>query len=256
MQLEFLGTRGSMPVSGKQYSEFGGATACVRILSGNQEIYIDGGTGIVDAVTEPDTEITIFLTHMHLDHVLGLPFFKAFMESGRKINIYGKTRKNKSVEESLDELFRPPFWPVRLSGYPAAIKIFDLPEQVKLGDVAVTNMDSQHPGGSTIFKFEEPGATFVYVTDYEHGAKDAELTDFARGASLLVYDGQYSAEEYDKHKGFGHSTPDKGLEIAKAAGIEKMCITHHNPAHSDESMRDIEKKAGVHFLRCGETVEL
>ena len=100
------------------------------------------------------------------------------------------------------------------------------------------------------------GHLTFYVTDYEHGARDEELIAFATGASFLVYDGQYSEDEYDRHKGFGHSTPAKGLEIARRAGIDKMCITHHNPDHDDESMREIEAKAGVHFLRCGESIEL
>ena len=150
-ELTVLGARGSMPANGKNFAVYGGATSCYRILAANEEIYLDAGNGIVSAKTEPDTRITILLTHMHLDHIIGLPFFGALSQKNRRIDIYAKNRSGLSVNEALDRLISPPFWPLKVGQYPANVIFHDLPEDTFfLGAVQVEMMEGTHPLGSTI----------------------------------------------------------------------------------------------------------
>ncbi len=253
MRLEFLGTRGSTPISGQGYAMFGGATACVRVISGNEEIYLDAGTGIVSARPEKDTNISVLFSHMHLDHIEGLPFFSALGQKGRSIRLYGKRREGASVADILDSIFTPPFWPVGLSDYPADITVSDLPRTLTIGNVKITHMESDHPGGSTIYRLDEGNSSFVYATDFEHGKHTKDLIEFSKGASLIAYDGQYDEDEYDDYRGFGHSTASVGKDIAWRAGAKKVCIIHHSPAHNDEALLKMERAAGIHFVRCGES---
>lgn len=256
MELEFLGTRGSVPVSGKEYAMFGGATSCVRITSGSTAIFIDAGTGMVSAPLSSEKECTILLTHLHQDHLQGLPFFKPLSRHDRKTTIYAASRDGFSAAEAIDKLFSVPIWPLKLTEYPGAMEFKELPDRLQIGSLIITHMEGSHPGGSTIYKVTDGDRSFIYATDYEHGEKDEALEEFAKGASLFVYDGQYTEEEYLRCKGYGHSVPAAGKAIGTAAGAEKIYITHHNPAHSDELLLDMEKKYGVHFIRCGEKITL
>ena len=142
LKLTVLGARGSMPVEGEKFSKFGGATSCFRIQAGNEEIFLDAGSGIFNAKTETDSHVTILLTHMHLDHIVGLPFFSTLGEMGRPIDIYADKRAGLSPKEAIDRLISPPFWPIKIENYPAATKIHALPDKnFFIGDVQVDFID-------------------------------------------------------------------------------------------------------------------
>lgn len=243
MKLTFLGTRGSVPVAGKEYEKYGGATSCIRLLAGKEEIYLDAGSGIVRAVPEKDTNVTILFSHLHLDHVQGLPFFSALTQAGRPIMIYAEARSGLSGREAVDRLFSPPLWPVMISDYPADVRFLPLPDNLSLGEVQISTMSSCHPGGSTIYRLTYGGASVVYATDFEHvETKVKELIEFSEGADLLIYDGQYTQEEYERFKGYGHSMAFVGAQIASAAHVKKLVVTHHDPGHHDNWFAQMEKE--------------
>lgn len=267
-KLKVLGTRGSVPVEGKDFALYGGATSCYQVQAGNEEIYLDAGSGIFGAKPSPTSRITLLLSHMHLDHLVGLPFFSALGEKGRAIDIYSDKHEGLTVKEAIDRLISPPFWPIKLESYPACVKFHDL-STVKergaeffIGDVAVDFMDSNHPNGSTIYKLTQQGKSFVYATDFEHSPEScAALANFAKGCDLLMYDAQYTAQEYEACKGFGHSTVEFGLKVAAQAGVAKLLFVHHAPNRTDEALATIEQEisarhAGVSFAKIDEEIFL
>ena len=261
--LTVLGSRGSVPIDGKNFVRYGGSTSCYKILAGNEEIYLDAGSGIVQAVPQAETRITILLTHMHLDHIIGLPFFVALGQKNRPIDIFASERSGLSPQAALARLISPPFWPLKIEEYPANATFHDLPpESFKIGEVDVQWIDGTHPQGSTIFRLTFGGKSLVYATDFEHTPDGCEkLANFARDCDLLLYDAQYTADEYEIFRGFGHSTPDEGLKVAAAAQAKKILFVHHAPCRNDDELAALEKffaarNENVTFAKVGDEIFL
>ena len=235
--LRCFGARGSVPVSGREYNFYGGATSSYRIdLPDGNRIFLDGGSGLVDPraceYCSHDTTETVLLSHVHLDHVSGLPYLDSLKIAGHAIDIYVPDEHSATA---LMSLYAPPYWPLSLLDYPARVSISVVPEQINVGDCVITYMAGSHPGGCLVYRIEAYGHTIVYATDYEHdgGDMDRQLEAFCRGADVLLYDGAYTADEYELYRGYGHSTPDRGARIACDAGVERLIITHHAPDHDD-----------------------
>lgn len=259
MRIEILGARGSVPTEGIHMLEFGGATSCLMVQTDRQAIFLDAGSGMLNAPSVGDKEVFILLTHTHLDHLLGLPYFPLFWEK-RHIVLYVKARGGLSAKEQVERLISPPLWPVGLEQYTAQIECRDLELPLTLGDITVEGMESFHPGGSTIYKLTQGEKSFVYATDYEHTEKKCrQLVSLAAGTDLLMYDAQYTEEEYEKHRGFGHSTVEEGLKVFRESGAKRILFVHHNPHHTDEILRAREadlKCANAAFAREGDCIEL
>ena len=242
-EMTVLGTRGSMPVNGMDFMKYGGATSCYRILADNEEIYLDAGNGILAAEVKPDTRISILFTHMHLDHIIGLPFFVALGQKNRRVDIYAKSRAGLSVNAALDRLISPPFWPLKVGQYPADVVFRELPQKnFSIGAVAVDMLEGNHPLGSTIYRLNHCGKSIVYATDFEHSPDAcAALIRFAKDCDLLLYDAQYTEAEYEKCRGYGHSTPQFGLEVAAKANVGKILFVHHAPQRTDSELSRMEQ---------------
>ena len=259
MKITVLGARGSIPVAGEDFDDYGGATSCVMVEAEGNTLFLDAGTGIT-AAGKCSGNISILLTHPHLDHLHGLPFFPHMMEEGRRIDIYATVKNGLGAHDQVMRLISEPLWPCTPSDYPADIVFHDLTLPQVIDGIKVTGMESNHPGGSTIFRLEHQGESFVYATDYEHSdEKDTELTELCRGASLLFYDGQYTGEEYESKHGYGHSIPEKGIKIMEDAGVRILRIVHHDPLHTDDQLMALEneiKSENVKFARQGETIWL
>lgn len=262
INLTVLGTRGSVSVEGKNFSRYGGATSCYQVLAGKEEIYLDAGSGICSAKSAKDTHVTILLSHMHLDHVVGLPFFSTLVKAGRLIDIYSDKHEGLLPEETIDRLISPPFWPCKINDYPANVKIHLQPKQFSIGDVAVDTMYSNHPNESTIYRLTYQGKSLVYATDFEHTTKDCEaLAAFSKGCDLLLYDAQYTPEEYEHYKGYGHSTTEEGLKVADKAGVKRILFVHHAPWRTDDELINMEREianrhSNVSFAKIGDRFSL
>jgi len=226
--------------------EFGGHTACVEIRCGERLFIVDAGTGIAalgSALGEdvPDT-IDILFSHLHLDHVGGLPFFKPALTKERLVRTYCGNLDGDSAMDSLNKLFSPPLFPIRLSQFPARFEHvgFRAGETLTFDDGAAVETHSlNHPGGATGYRFRHGHRSVCYVSDLEHTEAwpDKALADFVRDADLMIYDGMFSEAEYPRCRGWGHSTWQKGVELAKAAGVKALAIFHLYPGHDDAFLR-------------------
>ena len=257
-ELTVLGARGSMATCGAAFLEYGGNTSCYMIRAGEETIFLDAGSGILSAPADFPRPPVILLSHLHLDHVMGLGMFPLLAQKGKRASLYVPFCEDAQAAcAQMDRVFCPPFWPLKLGELEAELRILPLPERFRVGEVLVTDMAGCHPGGCVVYRLDFAGKAIVYATDYEHGQADGALADFARNADLLLYDAQYEAAEYDRKKGFGHSTVETGLELMERADIGRMLLIHHSPESTDSVLRQREealRSERVSFAREGQRI--
>lgn len=257
MEVTFWGTRGSIPVSGSKYVEFGGNTPCLSIglESSTDTVIFDSGSGIrelgvrlIQTKATHSRVIHLFLTHAHWDHIQGFPFFApAFMPDFR-LNIHC-TKDAKSI---LERQMQTPFFPVGLDVMAAPRTFTHLQQRqvVTIAEATVRHIPLPHPQESTAFRIDEHGKSIVFATDTEHAPDhlNENLAELAQNADVLVYDAQYTTEEYRAGKqGWGHSTFSEAVKLARAANIQRLVLYSHDPGHDDEILRKIEAAAQEQF---------
>ena len=257
-----------MAVSGPRFAEFGGNTPCVEIRCGSRLVVVDAGTGLAafgEALGDhAPAEIDILLSHLHLDHVSGLPFFKPALFGQRLVRTHCGNLEGASAEEALNRLYSPPLFPVGLDQLPSRFEHagFRAGGTLRLADgFTVGTHPLPHPGGATGFRFDHRGRRVCYISDIEHTAPwpPKDLVRFIDGADLVIYDGMFSEAEYGTCVGWGHSTWQKGIALAKAGGAGELAIFHLHPSHDDEHLRRVEAAAkaempGAFVARDGQAV--
>jgi phosphoribosyl 1,2-cyclic phosphodiesterase len=245
---------------------FGGNTSCVEVRAGKAILVFDGGTGLrllgKKLLKEMPLTAHMFFSHVHWDHIQGFPFFEPAFVAGNVFYLYGGNNVSRTLEETLAGQMDHPNFPVHLSAMGATMRFRDLVEgeTVVIDDdgppVRVTNASGNHPQGVYAFRVEHGRKVFVYATDTEHyaGHVDAKLLDLARGADVLVYDAQYTPEEYagsagtgGPKTGWGHSTFEEGVRLAKASGAVRLVLFHHDPIQNDAAVREKETRAKALF---------
>jgi len=244
---------------------FGGNTSCVEIRAGKALLIFDGGTGLrllgKRLVREMPITAHIFFSHVHWDHIQGFPFFDPAFVKGNTFHLYGGNNVSRTLEETLAGQMDHPSFPVHLSDMAAAMKFYDLQEGQSLtiddgeGDkVTITTACGNHPNGVFAYRVEHHGRVATYCTDTEHYAVvDPKLLSLCKSADVMIYDSQYTPEEYagtggsGSKVGWGHSTFEAGAELAKAAGARKYVLFHHDPTQTDAHVREKEKRAKALF---------
>lgn len=262
MKVTFWGVRGSIPSPGPDTVEFGGNTSCVEVRAGDALIIFDGGTGLralgKKLVREMPITAHIFFSHVHWDHIQGFPFFDPAFVPGNSIYLYGGNNVSRTLEETLAGQMDHPSFPVHLSEMGAKMTFADLFEgqsvHLDAGDgteVVVTTARGNHPNGVWAFRVDHKDASVMYATDTEHYAiVDPKLARLAKGVDVLIYDAQYTPEEYagtagrgGPKLGWGHSTFAAAADLAKAADVKKLLLFHHDPMQSDAAVREKERRA-------------
>jgi phosphoribosyl 1,2-cyclic phosphodiesterase len=260
MQITFWGVRGSIPTPGPATVKIGGNTSCVEVRAGKAILIFDGGTGLrlLGKKLQKEMPLTayMFFSHVHWDHIQGFPFFEPAFVPGNVFHLYGGNNVSRTLEETLAGQMDHPNFPVHLGTMAAQMKFLDMAEGVPVdiddgegGKVRVTSAAGNHPQGVFAFRVEHHGKAIVYATDTEHyeGRIDQKLVDLSRGASALIYDSQYTPEEYGSKKGWGHSTFEEGAKIATLAGVGRLVLFHHDPTQSDAAVLDKETRARAVF---------
>ncbi|ADD67654.1 conserved hypothetical protein [Denitrovibrio acetiphilus DSM 12809] len=256
--LHLLGTRGTLPVAGQSFVKYGGNTTCLMAPIDNESCLVfDGGTGLSSLNNYKNfNEYHIFLSHLHWDHIVGMPVFKAFYNSSKRIHIYLENKVEMESTDILDVLFKPPFFPVPKSKLMGDIRIHlvDSGDQFRFGAISVHAANGNHPDGVLMHKIIFPDKKILFTSDFEHGTeKDDFLIEFARGCDYLIFDTTYTPEEYAgkcghmSKVGWGHSTFRHGIDFAKKAGVDNLILFHHNPEYNDIMLDEIGIRARREF---------
>lgn len=248
MKIKCWGTRGSVPVSGKEYNKFGGDTTCLEIRTKDDEIIIvDTGTGARSLgnqlIKEKRSRLNILFTHVHWDHVQGFPFFKPIYLPETKIRIFARPFSQMTVKEMIASLLMPPYFPVKLDDIKASIEYIPISEEsFTIGTMTIAPIFLNHPNYGLGYKFTEDGVSFVFITDNEltfahpggHGFED--YAAYCSGADLLMHDSEYTEEDYKFTKGWGHTIYKDALRLAAKAGVKQFGLIHHNQNRVDEAL--------------------
>ena len=261
MRIKFWGTRGTRPTPGKRTLRYGGNTTCIEVRDNEGNlIIIDSGSGIAELGTVlGQTEALhahLLITHTHLDHIQGFPFFVPAFVPGTHLAITGPAGSAKSLQAAFADQMDPAYFPVRLDHMPAEIEFIerDPGEMFEIAKMRITPFMLKHPIPTFGYRIDEGDTSFVFATDNElalfqqssNGEMD-DLVKWTHDADLLAHDAQYSREEYKAHSGYGHSTFEDALQLAQRAGVAQLAFFHHDPAHSDNDVDAlIEEALGNH----------
>ena len=256
--IKFWGVRGSNPTPDKNKIKYGGDTSCVEVrTSDNELIILDMGSGIrnlgakiLSDSSYPKT-IHILLSHFHWDHIMGFLYFSPFYDKSFTFNIYG-FNKHTSIKTFSDKILDPIFWPVSMDMLDAKINFFDLKNN-EINISSQTNVSYAnhiHPNSATSYRIETDGHSTVYTTDCEHPKSlNKNVIDIAKNADILIHDSHFSAGDLVNYKGWGHSSWQQAVEVAKSANVKRLFLFHYNPNYDDKMIADIEKTAKENFQK-------
>jgi phosphoribosyl 1,2-cyclic phosphodiesterase len=259
MELEFWGVRGTAPVSGRHVVKYGGNTPCAALRSSAGDLLvIDAGTGIkrlgerlMAESGKAEFKVDLLLTHFHLDHISGLPFFAPLYAPQAVIAFYSPAAP-KETEKYLGGLQMGRYFPVAFKETGSPKKFLKANEAgFSVGKFRISYCPLNHPQGSVAYRVEEGGRSVVFATDTEppeHGT-DERLAGFIRGAIYFICDATFTPEEYRVRQGWGHSTWLDGTNLARAAGVKNLVLSHFNPDHDDSQVTGMVRLARKEFRR-------
>ncbi|MFH1123179.1 MAG: MBL fold metallo-hydrolase [Pseudomonadota bacterium] len=253
MRVKFWGTRGSIPVPGKETIQYGGNTTCLEVtLQSGKIVVIDAGTGIRAlgdklAAENERVEVHLLMTHIHWDHVLGFPFFGPIYNPSSKICIDGYHTCMKGLRHTFDNKMGDGFFPVKFDDLKADITYLEELDKgiLEIDGTVIDCIPLQHPQGGFGYRLREGEKTLVFITDNElrddawAGRSQKDFIEFCMGADVLIHDAQYTPQEIDDRRDWGHSDFPSTFELAYRAGVKKLILFHHDPTRTDPQVTAI-----------------
>ncbi len=259
MEVVFYGVRGSCPCSGPAYRRFGGNTACIEVrIDGDDPLILDLGTGARALGDALDPRLrkegrplraTALLTHLHFDHILGLPFFRPLRDPGSCLEVHGPRQKEGTcLDDVVHSVVQPPFFPIEMKEFRGEVTFRDTgDEDFAVGTAKVRARFIPHSGPTLGYRIEAEGRVLAYLSDHQAPLDRLQVSDgvleLCDGADLVVHDAQYSNEEFLDHADWGHSTPAYAVRVAARAGAKRLVLFHHDPSHTDRALERLLAEA-------------
>lgn len=258
MKVRFWGVRGSIPVSAPCFARAGGNTTCVEIQAQGQRLILDGGTGLAalgQSLGHRPLDAALLFTHVHWDHIQGVPFFSPAFNPDSQLTLCGATTADGTLEDALRAQMCPPQFPITLEALSASLAFQTVEPGVpfRRGPFVILPEVGHHPDGVLSYRIEADGHSVVFATDVEHAGTPADtMLTLAAGADLLIHDAQYTPAEYagevgPSRQGWGHSTWNEAVAVARAAGVGQLALFHHDPGRSDDDLAILEHQARREF---------
>jgi len=254
LTVRFWGVRGTLATPGPATIRYGGNTSCVEVECGRRNVIFDAGTGIKKlgdhlSARGGAVDADIMFSHVHMDHIIGIPFFAPFYGAQHRIRLWaGNLLPKGRLEVAVRAMMSTPLFPIQVDAFKAELQFRDFAagDMLDLGDgiKAHTGM-LNHPGGAVGYRLECAGRSVAYITDTEHRSHELDPTvlSLVRNADLMIYDCTYTDEEFPAYVGWGHSTWQQAVRLAKAGGVNRLAIFHHDPDHDDAFMQKVEVAA-------------
>ena len=249
MKATLWGTRGSLPDAAPDTVRYGGNTSCVEVRATDGTMLIlDAGSGIrrLGKVVNGLRRVDVLLTHLHIDHIVGLGFFEPLFRDDIEVHIWGPPSSTCDLGTRLSRYLSPPLFPVRLRDLPRFPVLHDVPRGAF--DLGPFHIDAElvcHPDVALGYRISENGSSMAYLPDHEPALGSDRLPSdvgwlsgaaLANGVDLLIHDAQYSTDEYRDHVGWGHSTIAQACEFARMTGVKRLVTFHHDPSHDDAAI--------------------
>jgi phosphoribosyl 1,2-cyclic phosphodiesterase len=247
VRVKLWGTRGSIAASGPDTIRYGGDTSAVEVRSTNGDVIVlDGGSGLRPiGSTDLPERIDILLSHLHMDHVQGLPFFAPMFDPEVEVHVWGPVSLSRTLRERLSRYLSPPLFPVRIRDLANVVLHDVIPGTFQLGDIEVQADLICHPGITLGYRLSENGSSLTYLPDHEPAFGEQQYPglpewtsgfDLASNADVLIHDAQYDDDEYQMKVGWGHSSFRHLAAFADVTGVKKVVTFHHDPGHDDERL--------------------
>jgi phosphoribosyl 1,2-cyclic phosphodiesterase len=258
MEVRFWGVRGSIACPGPELARYGGNTSCVEVRCGDSLLILDAGTGLrglgrsLVAAGEA-VRANILLSHCHIDHIIGLPFFAPCHIPTTSLRLWaGHLSPCTTLATALRQMMSEPLFPIGFESFKAAVQLHDFcagEVLTPIPGVTVRTAPLNHPGGATGYRIECGASSLAYITDTEHypGELDANVLSLAAGVDLMIYDSTYTEDEWSAHVGWGHSSWQQGIRLARHAKVKTLALFHHDPENNDVMLDRLAEQAHAQF---------